>query len=222
MVKKENKIRVMVLDDHSIVRDGVKEITNEAENIELIAMASTADEAISILNKEKIDVAIVDITLKGSSSGLDFTKAISERFSDVKVLVMSMHGELVYGQRAMKAGAKGYIMKEVASLHLIKAIETVMSGELYISDELQKSIVNRAIHGTGSDDGLSIESLSDREFEIFQMFGNGYSTREIAEKLNISTNTVDSHRNRIKEKLNFKDTAELTKHAIQWVILNSK
>ncbi len=131
---------------------------------------------------------------------------------------MSMHDDLVYGERAIKAGAGGYVMKEVASLHLVEAIRTIMSGELYVSEKLQKRIMNKLLKGPGGPGTISIDVLSDREFEVFQLFGNGFSTREIAEKLNVSANTVESHRNRIKAKLNLESSAELSRHAIQWVI----
>ncbi|MBN1533614.1 MAG: response regulator transcription factor [Spirochaetes bacterium] len=216
----KKKISVMIVDDHSIVREGVEQILGKSPDIVLAGKASGPDDAVRILNDGGIDLAIVDITLKGSVSGLDLVKAIDERFPGVRTLVMSMHDESIYGERAMKAGARGYIMKEVASLCLTEAIRRVMGGELYISEELQKKIVSRAIRG-GSD-RISVDALSDREFEVFQLIGNGYSAREIADRLNLSANTVESHRNRIKAKLNMKDSAELTKNAIQWVITQSR
>jgi DNA-binding NarL/FixJ family response regulator len=216
----KKKISVMIVDDHSIVREGVEQIIGKSPDIVLAAKASGPDDALRVLNDGGIDLAIVDITLKGSVSGIDLVKAIDERFPGVRTLVMSMHDESIYGERAMKAGARGYIMKEVASLCLTDAIRKVAGGELYISEELQKKIVSRAIRG-GSD-GISVDCLSDREFEVFQLIGNGYSAREIADRLNLSANTVESHRNRIKAKLSMKDSAELTKNAIQWVITQSR
>ena len=213
-----NNIRVLIIDDHSVVIDGVRSILAGENDMELVASASTADEALKVLNDGSIDLAIVDITLKGNISGIDLTKAIRDRFPATKVLVMSMHDDLVYGERAIKAGAGGYIMKEVASLHLVTAIRTIMAGELYVSEKLQKRIMNKLLKGTGAPGAISIDVLSDREFEVFQLIGNGFSTREIAEKLNVSTNTVESHRNRIKAKLNLESSAELSRHAIQWVI----
>ncbi|HPA71416.1 MAG TPA: response regulator transcription factor, partial [Spirochaetota bacterium] len=174
--------------------------------------------SLKVLNAGGIDLAIADITLKGHISGIDLTKAIRDRFPEVKVLVMSMHDDLVYGERAIKAGAGGYLMKEVASLQLVTAIRTIMAGELYVSEKLQKRIMNKLLQGPGGAGAISIDGLSDREFEVFQLIGNGFSTREIAGKLNVSANTVESHRNRIKQKLNLESSAELSRHAIQWVI----
>lgn len=215
-------IRVLIIDDHSVVIDGVRSILAGENDMELVASASTADEALRVLNDGTIDLAIVDITLKGNISGIDLTKAIRDRFPATKVLVMSMHDDLVYGERAIKAGAGGYIMKEVASLHLVTAIRTIMDGELYVSEKLQKRIMNKLLKGTGAPGAISIDVLSDREFEVFQLIGNGFSTREIAEKINVSTNTVESHRNRIKTKLNLASSAELSRHAIQWVISQTR
>lgn len=215
-------INVLIIDDHSVVRDGVEQIISKTEDIELIGKAANSDEAIKIINNSKVDFTIVDITLKGNVNGIDLIKAIKERYPHIKILVMSMHDESIYGERAIKAGARGYIMKDVASLHLIEAIRKISKGELYISDELQKKLVNKLISNPNDKKGISVEILSDREFEIFQLIGNGFSAKEIAKKLNLSTNTIESHRNRIKNKLQLKDSAELTKHAIQWIITNSK
>jgi DNA-binding NarL/FixJ family response regulator len=213
-----DNIRVLIIDDHSVVIDGVRSILAGEKDMELVASASTADEALSVLNDGTVDLAIVDITLKGHISGIDLTKAIRDRFPSTKVLVMSMHDDLVYGERSIKAGAGGYIMKEVASLHLVTAIRTIMAGDLYVSDKLQKRIMNKLLKGGGAPGAISVDVLSDREFEVFQLIGNGFSTREIAEKLSVSTNTVESHRNRIKAKLNLESSAELSRHAIQWII----
>ncbi len=212
------KTRVLIIDDHSVVIDGVQSILSREGDMELAATAATADEALKVLNAGGIDLAIADITLKGHISGIDLTKAIRDRFPEVKVLVMSMHDDLVYGERAIKAGAGGYLMKEVASLQLVTAIRTIMAGELYVSEKLQKRIMNKLLQGPGGAGAISIDGLSDREFEVFQLIGNGFSTREIAGKLNVSANTVESHRNRIKQKLNLESSAELSRHAIQWVI----
>jgi DNA-binding NarL/FixJ family response regulator len=213
-----NKTRLMIIDDHSVVVDGVRSILSKEDDMDLVASASSADEALKILNSDRIDLVIADITLKGHISGIDLTKAIRDRFPATKVLVMSMHDDLMYGERAIKAGAGGYIMKEVASLRLVEAIRMIIAGELYVSEKLQKRLMRKLLKGGGDPGTISMDILSDREFEVFQLFGNGFSTKEIAEKLNVSVNTVESHRNRIKAKLNLESSAELSRHAIQWVI----
>ncbi len=216
-------IKTVIIDDHSVVRDGVEQILSKTKDIDLIAKTESPDEVLKIASNQKLDVLIVDITLKGNISGIDLIKAIKERYPQIKILVMSMHDEAFYGERSIKAGAKGYIMKDVASLKLVDAIHTIYNGDLFLSEELQKRIVSKLLHTSGdSKNTFSTELLSDREFEIYQLIGNGFSTKEIASKLNLSANTVESHRNRIKTKLKFKDSAELTKHAIQWIIQNSK
>ncbi len=212
------KIRLMIIDDHSVVVDGVRSILSKEKDLVLVASASSADEALKILNSDRIDLVIADITLKGHISGIDLTKAIRDRFPATKVLVMSMHDDLMYGERAIKAGAGGYVMKEVASMRLVEAIRTIMAGELYVSEKLQKRLMSKLLKGGGDPGAIAMDILSDREFEVFQLIGNGFSTKEIAEKLNVSANTVESHRNRIKAKLNLESSAELSRHAIQWVI----
>lgn len=218
---KKDTVRVIIVDDHSVVRDGVEQILDKAESIELRGKAASADEAIKLLSMQDLDLVITDITLSGSTSGIDLIKAIRERFPQVKLLVMSMHDESIYGERVIRAGASGYVMKEDASLKMVDAIRTVMSGDLYLSEGLQKKIVSKL---TSSVDkvGNPVEMLTNREFEVFRLIGNGYSTREIGERLNVSVNTVESHRNKIKAKMKLKSSAELVKHAIQWVISSSK
>jgi len=222
MTKEAGPIRVMIVDDHSIVRDGVSQILGKCDDIKLCAEAENAEEAVKQLNNTEIDLVIADITLSGSTSGIDLIKAINERFPHVKVLVMSMYDESLYGERAIRAGAQGYIMKEVGSIHLVDAIHKIMGGDLYLSEDLQKKIVTKLTRGSVDKVGDPVEMLSDRELEIYQLIGNGYSTKEISKKLNISMNTVESHRNKIKSKMNLKDSSDLVKHAIQWVISNSK
>ncbi|MBN1500057.1 MAG: response regulator transcription factor [Spirochaetes bacterium] len=219
----ENKIiRILVVDDHSIIRDGIQQIINRSDEMRICATAADADGAVKSLNENEIDLSIVDINLKGTVSGIDLIKSMRERFPSVKILVLSMHDESIYGERSIKAGADGYIMKEVASLYLLEAIRSIMNGELYISNGLQKQIIGKLARGNSGTGDLGVESLTDREFEVFQLVGNGFSAKEIAGRLHIAMNTVDSHRNRIKEKLKLESSSDLVKYAIQWVISKSR
>ena len=134
--------------------------------------AASADEAIKKINKNKPDIAIIDIQLEGNANGIDLVKSIKDRFPDIFTLVLSMHDESIYAERAIRAGARGYIMKEVAPKNIVDAIRTVLDGELYISETQSKKIIDKLVHGSLDTEGLSIEVLSDREFEIFQLIGN--------------------------------------------------
>ncbi|MDY6932794.1 MAG: response regulator transcription factor [Spirochaetota bacterium] len=220
--KKKNNVNIVLVDDHPIIREGIKQVVEKADDLKVCGGASDASEAMVLINKHKPDIVIVDISLGGSINGIDLVRSIRERFPEVYTLMLSMHEESLYAERAIRAGARGYIMKEVAPKNIIDAIRTVLKGDLYISDILSKKIIDKLIHGSVDTDGLSIDTLTDREFEIFQLIGNGFSTKEIAKKLNLSIYTVESHRRNIRTKMKLNNSAELTKHAIQWIIMQEK
>ncbi len=222
MANNKNYSKVLLVDDHPILRQGIKQVLENAGDLKVINEASSADEAISCINKEKPDIAVIDIQLEGSANGIDLVKSIKERFPGVLTLVLSMHDESIYAERAIRSGARGYIMKEVAPKNIIEAVRTVLSGELYISESQSKKIIDKLVHGSLDTEGISIDNLSNREFEIFQLIGNGFSTKEIAQKLNLSIYTVESHKRNIRTKMNLTDSADVTKHAIQWVIMQNK
>ncbi len=215
-------IRVMLVDDHPIVRQGLKDVLKNTDDIIVCSECGNANEAITLINKDKPDLVIVDIFLEGNVNGLDLVKSIRDRFPDVYTLVLSMHDESIYAERAIKAGARGYIMKDIAPRNIADAIRTVKRGELYLREDLSKTILAKMINRTSDTKSIPTGRLSDRELEIFQYIGNGYSIKEIAAKLNLSIFTVESHRRSIKEKLNVKSSAALAKNAIQWIILNHK
>jgi len=214
--------RILIVDDHPLIRQGIKQVIEREEDLSVIGEAGSAGEAIDLINRDTPDLAIIDITLSGSINGIDLIKSIRDRFPSIITIVLSMHDESIYAERAIRAGARGYIMKEVASKNIINAIRTVLNNELYLSEKMSKNILDKVIHGSGDTPGISMEDLTNREFEVFQLIGNGFSTKEIAHKLNLSIFTVESHKKNIREKLMLKDTSELTKHAIQWVIMNSR
>ncbi len=217
-----DKKKIMIVDDHPLLRQGIRKVIELESNFIVSGEASTANEAIDLIAQERPDIVIVDITLAGNVSGLDLIKSIRQRYSDIYTIVLTMHDEMVYGERSIKAGARGYVMKEVASKTIINAINTVLGGELFISDKLSKKIINSVVGGMDNHEGMSFENLTDREFEIFNLIGNGFSTREIAGKLNLSIFTVESHKKNIKEKLNLKDSPGLVKYAVQWIIAENK
>ncbi len=218
MVKKRKKvIQIMIVDDHPIVRQGLKMIIEREEDFSICAEASNASEAIRVIGDRNPDVVIVDVSLDGTTNGIELVKGIKERYPGILSLVLSMYDESLYAERAIRAGASGYVMKKEADNNIISAIRLILKGDLYLSDDISKSIVKKLLH-VSSEQELSPESvLTDRELEIFMMIGNGIGTREISRRLNLSLNTIETHRRHIKEKMQFKDLNELVKYAVQWV-----
>ena len=214
--------KILIVDDHPLLRQGIKQVIELEEDLKVTGEASSANEAIDMINRDKPDIAIVDITLAGNVSGIELVKSINERFPEIKALVLTMHDESLYAERAIRAGARGYIMKEVASKNIINAIRTILNDELYLSENISKKIIDKLVRGSADTIGISVENLSNREFEIFQLIGNGFSTKEMAKKLNLSIYTVESHKKNIKEKLKLKNSSDLSKYAIQWVIMQNK
>lgn len=211
-------ISVVLVDDHPIVRRGIREVLENSGTIVVSGEASSSDEAIKIINRLKPDVAVVDIIISGCSNGIDLIKSISERMPSIKCLVLSMHDESMYAERAIRAGARGYIMKDIAPKNIIEAVHTVMRGDLYLKDETMKNLVDKLLTRSNVPTETTTDILSDREFEVFRLLGNGFSAREISKKLNVSVHTVECHRRNIKKKLKVRYSADLLKYAIQWVI----
>jgi DNA-binding NarL/FixJ family response regulator len=213
-----HKASVLIVDDHPLIRQGIKRIIDMEDDMVVCCEASSADEAISQLSKGEHDIVIVDITLDGGVSGIDLIKAIRKRYKDIKTLVLSMHSETIYVERALRSGAQGYITKKDAPQSIVEAIRTILKGEVYVCKNLSGKVINKLIHGYGEDAGMPIDNLSDREYEIFELIGSGYGTSEIAQRLNLSANTVESHRKKIKEKLGIQTGHELIKNAVQWLL----
>jgi DNA-binding NarL/FixJ family response regulator len=207
-----NKRKVFILDDHPIVRLGMRQLIDHQPDLVTCGEAESAEEGLSILRKDKPDIAIVDLSLK-ASSGLEVIRLIKELYPDVPVLVVSMHDESIYAERALRAGAMGYIMKQEATEKVVAAIRRILSGEIYLSSEAAKEILGPKMATRLSPDEL----LTARELEIFRMIGQGMSTREIAEQLQLSIKTVESHRAHIKEKLQLNTAFDLLHYAIQWI-----
>ena len=218
MDKTTRSLRVLIVDDHPIVREGLAELLNRETNIEVCAEAEKAESAMEALRSHEVDVAIVDLALPGLS-GIELIRKIQAEFDGLPVIVLSMHDEQFYAERALRAGARGYVMKEESSDKLIEAIHQVYKGELFVSDEIAKKMLFRIVTGDG-DELQPVHRLSDRELEVFQLIGQGYSTRKIAEMLHLSIKTIESYRANIKIKLDLKNAAELMQHAVKWVEVN--
>jgi DNA-binding NarL/FixJ family response regulator len=211
------KARVLLVDDHPIVRQGLGQLINEEADLSVVSEAEDFQQALSALNDTPIDIAIVDISLK-ERSGIELIKEIRARKPELPILVLSMHDESLHAERVLRAGAKGYIMKQEATEQVMNAIRRVLRGEVYLSERMASRMVNRLVAGPQNVGGSPIERLSDREFEVFQMIGHGVGPSEIAEKLGLSVKTVETHRERIKEKLNLASGSELIRYAMQYVM----
>ncbi len=208
--------RIMIVEDHPIFRLGLSELINQEEDLFVCGEAEDVIKAWNDINTLKPDMVIVDISLKGRS-GIDLIKDISKNFKTLPVLVLSMHDESIYAERALVAGAKGYIMKQEASESIIKAIRCVLDGKIYASESVTGNILNTFVSQPHMKDKPAVDRLTDRELEVFQYIGHGLTTKEIAERLNLSKKTIGTYRERIKEKLNLKNFAELIRFAVHWV-----
>ncbi len=217
----KEKIKIIIVEDHPLMRQGIKRMIENESDLSVIGEADNINDAIKILAAEEHDVAVVDITLDGELSGIDLIKNITRRKIKTRILVLSMHSEILYIERAMKAGAHGYITKNEAPQILIEAIRSVFSGDTYISNKISGKMINKLMHKESDSERIEIEKMSNREIEIFELIGKGCKTGEIAKKLNLSTNTIESHRKNIIEKLNFESGNDLVKNAIHWVSMKA-
>ncbi len=211
--------KILIVDDHPLVRQGLIGLLSTQDDFMVCGEASGIAEAQQVADAEHPDVAIIDITLE-DGSGIELIKDFHASFPDMKLLVLSMHDELVFAERALRAGAVGYVNKQEVSRSIVRAIREILNGKMYLSQRATERMVQLAV-GSKSHGGQSpVERLTDREIEIFQMIGQGLTTRQIAGKLGLSPKTVDAHRERIKQRLELKNVTELTKHAVQWVLEN--
>jgi len=211
--------KIVIVDDHPSTREGLSTRIEIEPDLQVCGMAADLDEGMQEIEKHRPDLVIVDVSLR-SGNGIELTKQIRKRFESVKVLVWSMYDESLYGDRAMRAGAMGYINKEMATDAIIGAINTVLNGNSFFSPELSSKLFRRMISGEQASNATLVESLSDRELETFRLIGHGYKTKEIAKKLKISPKTVETYRARIKEKLGLHDMSSLAREAAHWVLEN--
>ena len=215
MAAKEEKRGILLVDDHPIVRQGLAELIDAEKDLMVCGTAESMNAALEQMPTLKPDLVVVDISLKGSN-GIELLKNIKVRYPKMKVLMLSMHDEGLYAIRALRAGAAGYIMKQEATEKVIEAARKVLNGEIYLSDKMEKKMMQQLVGGRTARTGSPLEDLSDRELEVFNLIGQGKGTRQIAEEMHLSIKTVESHRAHIKEKLGLKSATELVQHAIQW------
>ncbi len=207
------KSRILIIDDHPIVRERLGELINQEPDLIVCGEADDGHSAMEAIVKTLPDLALVDISLK-ETYGIELVKDIKNQYPKVLTLVLSMHEESLYAERALRAGARGYITKQEASRTVIGAIRLVLRGGIYASERMAGILLGR-VAGDPKSDGSPADRLSDRELEIFQLLGSGLAVREIAKRLHISVKTVEAHRTHIKEKLNIRTSPELLRYAIQ-------
>ena len=213
----DKKSRILLVDDHRVMLEGYQFMLNAQPDLAVCATAASAADAMTAVQREKPDLIVTDLTMSGRG-GLDLIKDVRALFPDMKILVCSMHDEMLYAERAMQAGAQGYVMKDVDGPTFLGAIRTVLGGQRFMSTRLAAQVLgsfgsNRPRGSTAS----PIEKLSDREFEVFHLFGEGKTAKEIAAQLNLSPKTVSVHRDHIKEKMEFDTSAEMIRQAVRWV-----
>lgn len=211
------KSRVFIVDDHTMFREGMRQLIDRESDLTVCGDVADATAALLEIRGLKPDLVIVDISLSGVT-GIDLIKNIKAEFEDLPVLVVSMHEESLYAERALRAGAMGYVMKQEPAKTVKFAIRKVLGGDIHLSDKMSVAMLAKFMRGGRVEQPVSaIETLSDRELEVFRMLGQGKATRQVAEELNLTIATINSFRNRIKEKLNLKNSTELILHAVQWV-----
>jgi DNA-binding NarL/FixJ family response regulator len=218
------KRKVLIVDDHPIVRQGIAQLINRESDLEVCCEAGDAEQAIEAIckcsgngsNSCVTDIAIVDMSLPGLS-GIELIKTLRVRYPDLPVLVISMHDESLYAERALRAGAKGYIMKQEATEKVLTAIRQILHGEIYISDKMRSKILQRIIDNRFEAPSSPVSRLSDKELEVLRLIGKGLRTSDIASELHRSVKTVEAHRANIKDKLSLKNSTELVRFAVQWI-----
>jgi DNA-binding NarL/FixJ family response regulator len=211
------KTRIFIVDDHPIVREGLSLMMNREPDLMVCGEAEEATGALRAIVAAKPDFLIVDISLSGPD-GLDLLKSIRARYPSLPVLILSMHDETIYAERALRAGANGYIMKQEATERVLVAVRQILTEKVYVSDRIANRMLQHYIRGSGGEKQSPIAELSDRELEVFRLIGEGHSTRMIAEELHLSVKTVESYQAHIKGKLSLKNGRELVQRAIQWTI----
>jgi DNA-binding NarL/FixJ family response regulator len=210
-----NKRKVFIVDDHPIIRDGLTALINHESDLYVCGQTGEARQALSAIFELKPDVAIVDITLE-DSDGIELTKNIKARYPKLPVIVLSMHDESIYAERALHAGARAYLMKDSVSDKIITAIRTVLGGEIYVSDIMAKKLLRKLAGNNVDAINTPTGNLTDREFEVFRWIGQGNKPSRIAKRMHLSVKTVETYFARIKEKLDLANAAELLEYAIKW------
>ena len=215
-VNRKPKIKVLLVDDHPILRAGLGRLINQEADMMICGEAEDGPTAFDLVGTLNPDIAVIDISLKGSN-GIELVKNLKARYPELPTMVLSMHDESLYAERALRAGSLGYIMKEEAIGQVLVAIRKVLLGEIFLSEKMKSKMLQQMASGKGKVVSSPIEQLTDRELEVFRLIGEGCSTRQIAGQLHLSVRTVEAYREYIKSKLSLKNATELVQHAFHWV-----
>jgi DNA-binding NarL/FixJ family response regulator len=210
------KSGVLLVDDHAIVRQGIAALIEQEDDLFVCGEAESAEEALEALRTTRPAICLADLSLAGID-GMEFVKRAKARFPHVPILILSMHDEHLYAERALRAGAKGYIMKREGAENLLDAIRRVLRGQVYLSERMAGRILERIAGGRVFEGASPADKLSDRELEVFRFLGQGLGTREIAERLHLSVKTIEAHRANIIRKLGLAGSSELVQQAVRWV-----
>ena len=213
-VTRARKKTVFIVDDHPLLRQGLALLVNRERDLTVCGEAEEAQTAMREITLKKPDILIADISLNGPD-GLDLLKNLRMLYPNLPVLILSMHDESIYAERALRARANGYIMKQEATEKVLVAVRRILSGDIYLSDRMANKLLHQYISGASADMNSRLSALSDRELEVFRLIGEGRSTRQIAEKLHLSVKTVETYQAHIKDKLSLHSGRELVQHAIQ-------
>jgi DNA-binding NarL/FixJ family response regulator len=213
---KGEKVRIMIVDDHPVFRLGLRELINQEKDLAVCGEAEDYTSAWNEIQRIEPEMVLVDLSLKGRD-GISLVKEINRHYRDTPVLVVSMHDETRFAERALQAGAKGYIMKQETLTSIVTAIRHILGGKIYLSDRLKDAVLTKFAGGVKTIDASPVDKLSDREIEVYRLIGMGIGTNEIARKLNLSMKTIGSYRERIKEKLDLKSANDLLRSAMRWV-----
>ena len=208
--------RILIVDDHPVFRHGIAALISAEEDLTVCGEADTAPAALEAMRRLKPDLAMLDISLQGTN-GIELVKLMKAEQPRLPILMLSMHDESLYALRALRAGARGYVMKGETMTHVLTALRKVLNGDIYVSPRFSERLVFKAIQSLEGGMGSPVDKLSDRELEVLQLLGRGFGTREIANELHLSVKTIETHRAHIKEKLGFKDAGEMVRFAIDWV-----
>ena len=208
--------KILIVDDHPVLRRGLASLIESEPDLAVCGEAASCEAALAAVRDRRPDLVIVDLQLEGGD-GLDLVKDLKQRHPALPALVLSMHDESVYAERALRAGARGYVTKQQLDETVLAAIRRLLAGETWMSPELEAQLAQQFLGGRTLQGGSPLDALSDRELEVFRWIGRGRSTRQIAESLHLSVKTIESHREHIRDKLGIESTAELARRAIRWV-----